>query len=208
MILDNCHECTKCGQLFTNEEALKKHTKAKHPDRSVLKRYKCDICSYSSDQKGNFEQHKRVHLKERPFECLVCSKKFSTKSNLQRHNLIHTKERPYECNKCGKKFNDSSNLKTHKRTVHEGDKPFVCKVCGHTSGLLAHLKKHMLTHIARTFKCQYCDMRFGHAGYLRRHERIHTGEKPFKRDKCSKTFTQSTSLHGDIIAHHSKSYPY
>ena len=76
MILDDCHECTKCGQLFTNEEALEKHTKAKHPDRSVLKRYKCDICSYSSDQKSSLEQHKPVHLKENRLNVQYVRKSF------------------------------------------------------------------------------------------------------------------------------------
>ena len=45
-----------------------------------------------------------------------------------------------------------------------------------------------------TFECKHCDKAFSEARNLKRHERIHTGEKPFKCKKCNKTFSQAGNL--------------
>ena len=46
------------------------------------------------------------------------------------------------------------------------------------------------------FKCSTCGKCFASAAALRRHEAVHTGEKPFKCDEpgCGKSFTQKAHL--------------
>ena len=39
-----------------------------------------------------------------------------------------------------------------------------------------------------------CDKRLTQRSYLKRHQLVHTGEKPYVRDTCDKRFTQKTSL--------------
>ena len=44
------------------------------------------------------------------------------------------------------------------------------------------------------FKCKECGRSFKRKVYLQRHERTHTGERPFSCEICSATFAQSANL--------------
>jgi len=120
---ENCSKFESCGISLNNRSILvsqKLALSAKYQhcqqkiavsakDRPGIKRFQCDICSYSCDSRGNMEKHKRVHTKEKPFTCSICSKCFSQKGNLKIHMHTHIGQ----CHLCGIKFDSESALKSH-----------------------------------------------------------------------------------------------
>ncbi|RKF64835.1 putative c2h2 type zinc finger domain containing protein [Erysiphe neolycopersici] len=51
-------------------------------------------------------------------------------------------------------------------------------------------------------QCSYCDRKFSKVEHLKRHERSHTGERPYTCPKCQKSFSRS-----DVLIRHLKNHP-
>lgn len=101
---------------MTPAEALMSYTdtpQATHCNEDSVKRFKCNLCPYSTNITTHIKNHSLVHSGERPFKCQVCSRGFTQLHVLKTHMLLHTGEKPYLCDVCNKSFRQPSHLRVH-----------------------------------------------------------------------------------------------
>ncbi|KAK7925515.1 hypothetical protein WMY93_007825 [Mugilogobius chulae] len=75
------------------------------------------------------------------------------------------------------------------------DRPHHCLECGKTFRLISSLKKHIRIHTGeKPYPCGVCGRRFRESGALKTHLRIHTGEKPYSCSECGTCFRHLDGL--------------
>ncbi|CAL1274910.1 unnamed protein product [Larinioides sclopetarius] len=117
----------------------------KHDTIYLEKRFKCALCSYSTDISTNMKHHAQTHsdipicysglesnndvifdganistkskyFPPKMFGCSRCPYITTRMDNLRRHELVHTGDRPFKCTLCSRSFTQNTHLKKHIRT--------------------------------------------------------------------------------------------
>ncbi|KAF2353541.1 Zinc finger C2H2-type [Trinorchestia longiramus] len=207
-------KCTVCKFACHTNADLMRHSK-KHWG---IKPYVCSICGKRFSQKGNLKPHMLRHSGVSPFACDFCPKTFNHRTSRKKHMEEHVNPKEFACRFCtSMTFSSLEQRNSHELTKHSQD-DVDCIICGVILNSALGLKMHIsqmhpdfpganqLTS-EKKWACQYCNKKFSTKAYLIVHHKIHSGEKPFKCDKCSYTAVSKDSVKKHVERSHGMMKP-
>ena len=190
-------------------ELLKpKKKKTVAPESSAPKRYQCDQCEYSCNEKYTFKDHLHKHSGTKPYKCAAegCAYEAYGRASLRNHQKrVHTKKK-FICEVCDKEMSTMPALRIHAQHVHPPpgtNKPFSCTSCDFETFGKSSLARHEKIHTGeKPWKCTECKYSSTHKENLKTHMRTHTGEKPYKCPHCEYAAAHNVTLKGHIKSSH------
>ena len=165
----------------------------------------CNQCGKVLTSKYNLKDHiEVVHEGIKKFSCKYCEQNFGYENDLRRHiQAIHKdKDVEYKCKKCEMSFNVFTDLLKHRKSEHKGIKNVPTKI-QQSDGI--ELKPNDLLNSKTDenepikigpykYECPFCKKIMCRRDPMKRHIRIHTGEKPFACEYCNYRAAQKYDL--------------
>lgn len=172
----------KCNEIFYRESNLRKHMKSHEKKNEIL--YICEHCVETFNFYDDFKLHKEIHKKPIEYKCTYedCDKVYTRSNGLTEHVVReHTKNYPYTCIECNRHFVTKNEMEIHTNRFHT---------------------------FVKNFKCEHPDCKdaFYTTSELKRHQLVHTDDKPYPCDKCTNEYRSHESLQEHIRRHHTKVY--
>ena len=128
-------------------------------------------------------------VKPESLNCKTCFKSFAKAIYLKKHEIIHTRRTVSTCNNCGSSFSRPGDLSRHTRSH--------CRIRGSEKD---HSAEELLNKCSK-FVCSVCSKAFTKQVYLKRHEVVHSGERPYVCRQCGGSFSRTRDLAKHLRIH-------
>jgi hypothetical protein len=107
---------------------------------------------------------------------------------------------------CQEQFDSPELARDHEQNVHILAGGTECKIkrCGKIYATAQKLQRHFVAHLERQFLCEQCGKKFLYSWDLKRHEFLHTGDRPFHCTEpgCARSFTKAVNLDAHLAHDH------
>ncbi|XP_027272732.1 zinc finger protein 433-like isoform X2 [Cricetulus griseus] len=178
-------------RLNENDSVRDTHDQNDEGIHKEVKHFVCKVCGESFINSIDLLNHENIHIRQERYICWKCGKTYTYGEYFESHEVTHTEGKPYACKHCRKVFTSSSILNVRQRK----EKRYTSKRYGKAFfvGSSSH-KKHERNHSGeKPYACRHCGKHFRHASSCNKHERKHTGKKPYECRHCGKAFFDRSS---------------
>lgn len=171
--------CVECEKSFKRSTHLSTHLALVH---------KLNVADDKHKLKGD-----KLRVGSGDFVCSICAKRCHNASKLLSHERTHTKQSAFSCTECEQIFNCTERLNVHLVDVHHLE-----VTAEDTEEKAAKVRRKG----SRVYVCSTCGQQCDSPAHLKRHQVIHTNERPFACTECDKTFRRSDNLTAHLAALH------